>query len=285
MTLPLEDVAWIHGAPDCTVSTDPLIQVHQFDDDTFVLRMSKCFSFEGNFIYLLFGDSRAVMFDTGGLPSPDNPFNHGKKLPIRATVDGIIDDWRKKRGVADIDLLVAHTHSHGDHVAWDSQFVGRPQTTIVKPALANVKAFFGLPNWPDGEATLELGSRKLIVFPIPGHEAAHIAAYDPRNKWLLTGDTLYAGLLTIADWDAYRASAERLAKFARAHEIVAVFGTHIEMTDQPRQLYEIGTTFQPNEHALPLTADHTHELHAACEAMADNPREDFHDDFIIGKPF
>ena len=64
--MPLENVAWIHGAAVCArPPQDPLIQVHQFDDDTFVLRVSKCFSFEGNFIYLLFGDSRAVMFDTG----------------------------------------------------------------------------------------------------------------------------------------------------------------------------------------------------------------------------
>src|ERR1700680_3905275 len=125
MTLRLEDVEWIHGAPSCAVSTDPLIQVHQFDDDTFVLRVSKCFSFEGNFIYLLFGDNRAVMFDTGGRSSPDNTFNHGKKLPLRTTVDAIIDEWRKKRGVAGIDLVVAHTHSHGDHAAWDSEFSRR----------------------------------------------------------------------------------------------------------------------------------------------------------------
>jgi hypothetical protein len=50
MTLLLADVTWIHGAADCTHSTDPLIQVHQYDADTFVLRVSKCFSYEGNFI-------------------------------------------------------------------------------------------------------------------------------------------------------------------------------------------------------------------------------------------
>jgi hypothetical protein len=30
------------------------------------LRVSKCFSYEGNFIYLLFGDNKAIMLDTGG---------------------------------------------------------------------------------------------------------------------------------------------------------------------------------------------------------------------------
>jgi glyoxylase-like metal-dependent hydrolase (beta-lactamase superfamily II) len=284
MTLPLENVIWIHGAADCAHSTDPLIQVHQNNADTFVLRVSKCFSFEGNFIYLLFGDSKAVMFDTGGLPSPRNPFNEGKTLPVRQTVDAIIEQRGGKLGGADVDLIVAHTHSHGDHTAWDGQFSGRPRTTVVSTALAGVKSFFELPNWPGGEAALELGNRRLTVFPIPGHEAAHIAVYDPRNKWLLTGDTLYAGLLTIADWKAYRASAAHLAHFADQHEISAVLGTHIEMKNAPRQLYDIGTTFQPQEHVLPLTAAHVQELHRACEAMADHPHEDVHDDFIIGAP-
>src|SRR5262245_32846953 len=158
MTTPLDAVRWIHGASDCAISTDPLIQVHPFDDDSFILRLSKCYSFEGNFIYLLFGDNRAVVFDTGG---PPNPQDQGEVLTIRQTVDGIIDAWTKKRGVADIDLVVAHTHGHGDHDFWDRQFVDRPRTTIVKPAQSNVKTFFGLPNWPTGEATLELGNRGL----------------------------------------------------------------------------------------------------------------------------
>ena len=63
-----------------------------------------------------------------------------------------------------------------------------------------------------------------------------------------------------------------------------MLGTHIEMKNAPRQLYDIGTTFQPEEHVLPLTAAHVQELHQACEAMADHPHEDVHDDFIIGAP-
>jgi glyoxylase-like metal-dependent hydrolase (beta-lactamase superfamily II) len=283
MTLPLEDVTWIHGAADCTHSTDPLLQVHQYDADTFVLRVSKCFSYEGNFIYLLFGDDRAVMLDTGGPANPVTAFNRGKTLPVRQTVDAIIAQ-RKAGGGADVDLIVAHTHSHDDHTAWDRDFQGRPRTTIVSTALDGVTSFFGLPNWPAGEATLDLGNRSLTVFPIPGHEAAHIAMYDQRNTWLLTGDTLYPGLLTIADWNAFRASAARLAQFADRHAISAVLGAHVEMKNVPRQPYPIGTTFQPHEHVLPLTAAHIEELHQACVAMAAHPRRDVHDDFIIDDP-
>lgn len=279
----LKTVKWIHGAPNCELSADPLIQVHLFDDDTFILRVSKCYSFEGNFIYLLFGDTRAVVFDTGGPPSPLNSHNQ-VDLPIRQTIDGIVANWAKRHDLDGIDLVVAHTHSHDDHAHWDGQFVERPRTTIVKPALADVKAFFGLPDWPDGEATFELGNRRLIVFPTPGHEASHLAVYEPRNKWLLTGDTLYAGLLTIRDWRAYRASAARLAKFAHAHKITQVLGNHIEMRSQPRQLYPIGTTYQPDEHPLPLTAAHIDQLHAACEAMGDDQHRDAHDEFIIDAP-
>ena len=70
---PLETVKWIHGAPDCALSTDPLIQVHAFDDDSFILRLSKCYSFEGNLIYLLFGDNRAAVFDTRWPAEPAGP--------------------------------------------------------------------------------------------------------------------------------------------------------------------------------------------------------------------
>jgi len=53
-------VKWIHGAPDCALSTDPLIQMQAFDDDSFILRLSKCYSFEGDFIYLLAGRSTSI---------------------------------------------------------------------------------------------------------------------------------------------------------------------------------------------------------------------------------
>jgi hydroxyacylglutathione hydrolase len=85
-------------------------------------------------------------------------------------------------------------------------------------------------------------------------------------------------------WTDYRDSAARLAQFAHAHEIIHVLGNHIEMKNLPRQLYPIGTTFQPDEHILPLTAAHIDEFHDACEAVADNPHFDVHDDFIIDNP-
>ena len=122
----------------------------------------------------------------------------------------------------------------------------------------------------------------MTIFPLPGHEAAHIAVYDARDRMLLTGDTLYPGLLTVRDWPAFRRSAARLARFAEQHPVSLVLGDHIEMKKAAGELYPIGTRFQPDEHALPLTAAHIREFHAACEAMASSPHDDVHADFIIG---
>jgi glyoxylase-like metal-dependent hydrolase (beta-lactamase superfamily II) len=256
-----------------------VIQSHQLDEDTFILRVSKCFSYEGNFLYLMFGRERAILFDTGGQP---DDAGSGKKLPVRETVDEIIAQWQQARGVGVIDLIVAHTHSHSDHAFWDGQFVGRPNTTVVKPTLASVTTFFGLTGWPEGQSELKLGGRVLTVLPLPGHENSHIAVHDGRTKAILTGDTLYSGLLTVSDWPSYRRSAARLAEFAGKNEISHVLGCHIEMKKTPRELYPIGSTYQPDEHALSLTVAHIREWHAACEAMGTSPhRDDIHDDFII----
>ncbi len=198
---------------DCVTSTDPLIQVEEFDEDTFILRLSKCFSYEGNFMYLLFGNTQAILFDTG---APPDAHNLGAILPIRKTVDLIVSTWLEDRRPVRFELIVAHTHGHRDHAFWDNQFEGRKNTTIVRPTLPQVKSFFGLLDWPEGQSTLNLGGRMLIVFPLPGHETSHIAVYDERTRVILTGDTLYPGLLTVEDWTAYRRSAMRLCNVCKA---------------------------------------------------------------------
>lgn len=269
---------WIHGARDCASCRDPLLQVHRFDPDTFILRISKCFSFEGNFLYLLFGQERAILFDTGGPADPECPV---KVLPLRETIDAIAAQWLAERGRSEIDLVVAHTHGHEDHIFWDSQFAGRPRTTVVEPELEVVQRFFGLPDWPAGEAQFELGDRSLTLIPTPGHEKAHLAIYDRRCQVLLTGDLLYPGLLTVRSWPDFRASAARLAAFALTHEIALVLGNHIEMKKSPGDYYELPCRYQPQEHSLELGPAHLLELHAACEAMAASPHREVRAEFVI----
>ncbi len=271
----LATLRWIHGAPDCAASTDPVFQVHRFDQNTFILRQSKCVNFEGPFLYLLFGSEKALLVDSGAKPPA------GQTLPIVETIDSIVKQWLDERHRQSIELVVAHSHGHGDHVFGDSLFAARPHTTVVGRGAAEVAAFFGLAQWPEGQATYDLGHRALTILPLPGHEPAHIAIYDPDTHIILTGDTLYPGMLTVADWPAYRRSAARLAEFAKGRPIAYVLGAHVEMKKTPREMYPLPCTFQPEEHALPLAARHIQELHEACEAIGEQARRDVHDEFII----
>jgi glyoxylase-like metal-dependent hydrolase (beta-lactamase superfamily II) len=271
------DVRWIHGSPLCSYNTDPPVQVHRYDADTFILRQNKCVepttSFEGPFMYMLFGDDRVMLLDTGATRSP-------QRFPIGNVVRGIISDWLTERGQRTIPLLVCHSHSHDDHAQGDGQFSGRPGVTIAPRTLTALRQFFGLASWPEGRSTLELGGRTLDVIAIPGHEASHLAFYDRREKILLTGDTLYPGLLVVHDWDAYRASVSRLARFAESNEITFILGAHIEMKSEPGKWFGLPTTFQPGEHVLQLETRHLRELNEALSRLP-TPRHERHDDFII----
>jgi hydroxyacylglutathione hydrolase len=264
-------VRWYHGA-DC--ASEPKIQIYRHDADTFILRQSLCVHYEAPFIYLLFGEDRVLMEDTGV----------GSSLPLAATVYGLINDWLAERGQGSIQLVVAHSHAHGDHIAFDSQFIGQPNTVVVGKSTAEVQQFFGIARWPTQIVEFELGGRTLSIIPIPGHQPAHIAIYDPRTQFLLTGDTLYPGRLycPTSAFPTFRASIQRLVDFAASHPVSFVMGTHIEMSKTPGVDFPIGSKYHPNEHVLQLKLDHLLELHAALEAMVGKPFvKEVHDDFII----
>lgn len=269
------DVLWIHGSRDCAANADPPLQVHAFDGDTYILRQNKCHNFEAPFLYLMFGDERALLLDTGADPGP------GRTLPLRDVVRDLIGRRAKKLCRREVALVVAHTHSHGDHLFGDDQFATDPNETVVAPTLLGVQTTFALTNWPSENGYLDLGGRRLTVIPTPGHEPTHIVFYDPAARLLLTGDTFYPGMLFVRDWPAYRASIARLSRFADCHPIQHILGAHIEMARTPGVPYPYGTTYQPDEHVLELSRRHLGELHAAAERQGDRPARTVFDDFIL----
>jgi hydroxyacylglutathione hydrolase len=259
------EVAWMHGSLDCGQNADPELQLHAYNATTHVVRQNKCDTFEAPFVYVLLGANVAFVLDSGATTGP-----------------GLRDAVQRLAGARRI--VVAHSHAHGDHVASDGRFAGQPNTTVIGRARAAVEQAFGIAPWPTGPGSLDLGGgRVLDVLGIPGHEATHIAVYDRETGLLLTGDTLYPGLLFITDWNEYRTSVKRLAAFAAAHPVAHVLGAHIEMTATPGVNYPYGTTFQPDEHVLQLGAEHLVELDAALDALgpAPPPNEVPHADFVI----
>jgi glyoxylase-like metal-dependent hydrolase (beta-lactamase superfamily II) len=258
------DVRWMHGSADCRQNTDPELQVHRYNATTYIIRQNKCRTFEAPFIYLLIGTQSALSFDTGATDTQT----------LRDTI---------KQLVGDKPLLAAHSHAHGDHIAGDATLVGQPGVTVVANTVLGQQTAFAIAQWPDAPGHYELGDRTLDVIAIPGHELTHIAIYDRQTGVLLTGDSLYPGLLFVRDWTAYRASIHRLAQFARARPISHVLGAHVEMTATPRVVYPYRTLYQPEEHALPLTLAHLIELDDALIRLgpAKPSQPVVHDDFVI----
>ncbi|MDH6193978.1 hydroxyacylglutathione hydrolase [Mycobacterium frederiksbergense] len=269
------DVQWIHGSVSSKHNTDPDLQVYWYDDDTVILRQNKAIDYEAPFLFLLFGERRAVLLDTGATASE-------QYFPLRAVVDGLLQEWLARHsGEDDYGLLVLHTHSHGDHVAGDPQFVDRANTVLVGADKETAWEYFGFTNDPEATQAIDLGGRAVTVFATPGHDAAAVTFYDPWTGILFTGDTLYRGRLYIVDWSAYSRSVDRLIEFCRTHPVTHVLGCHIEMTSKPGVDYPVMTTYQPDEPPLEMTAEHLLALRCALDDVGPVPALRAFADFIL----
>jgi glyoxylase-like metal-dependent hydrolase (beta-lactamase superfamily II) len=253
---------WIHGSADCDANTDPAIEVYRYDHSSYILRQNKCDSFEAPFIYVLMGEERILVLDTGATTD----------LPLYETVQTLLREQSGQTAAPERELLVIHSHSHSDHYKSDSQFEGRPNVILVAPNSAAMRQFFAFGQWPAGEANLDLGGRNLTIIPTPGHQEEAISVYDSQTKWLLTGDTFYPGYIYVKHWDEYKASIERLVTFSNTHTVSAVLGAHIEMTSTAGDYYPIGTVHQPDEASLALSPTDLHALDLALKA-SEKPQE------------
>ena len=79
------------------------------NESTYILRQSKCVDFEAPFLYLLLGSEKALLLDTGSGGDP----------PVDQEVYKIVERWRGQHLYSEFELIVAHTHSHGDHIQGD----------------------------------------------------------------------------------------------------------------------------------------------------------------------
>lgn len=246
--------SWKPGGPRCVGTPD--FQFHKYNENLYILRQSGCSNYEKPFLYLLFGDDKVLLLDTGA--GSDN---------VARVVRRAIDRWLATRRLRTIQLLVAHTHADGDHTAGDSLLRALPGAVFVSPTLTAVQTFFGIQRWPDEIVQYDLGNRVLDIIPIPGHEATSIAIYDRQTAILFTGDTLYPGRLYVRDQVQFVRSIKRLVDFTDAKLIAHILGTHIENTRTPYLDYPGGTTYQPDEHSLELGRGSLLELHEALTQM------------------
>lgn len=233
------DVTWNPGASDCARDPQPPLQAHHYDARTVILRENPCVTYEAPFMYLLIGNSRALLIDTGNVAD-------ASIVPLAKTVTALLTE----AGAPSLPLLVAHTHGHHDHRDGDSQFGDRPNTVLVGTRLAEVIRYFHFDRWPDASSAIDLGGRLVDVLATPGHHEAELSYYDRSTALFFSGDFLLPGRLLIEDAPADLASARHVAQFIAPRPVSFVLGGHIEL-DESGRLF-LGEHYHPHERPLQL---------------------------------
>jgi len=264
------DVRWNEGMPNCANNSQPPLQVHQYADRTFILRQNLCATFEAPFMYLLIGQARAVLIDTGDVADPD-------RMPLAKTVMSLLPGDASTR----LPLLVVHTHRHGDHRAGDGQFTQLANVHVVGFKIDDVRRHYNFADWPNGLSEIDLGDRTVDVIPAPGHNETEVSFYDRNTGLFFSGDFLMPARLLIDDTSADLASAGRVAAFVKDRPISFVLGSHIEL-NSAGDTFPRGSQYHPHEHALPMTKDDLLALPAAIGSF--NGFYTVHGKFILMNP-
>jgi glyoxylase-like metal-dependent hydrolase (beta-lactamase superfamily II) len=203
--------------------------------------------------YLIVGQKRALLFDTGM---------------------GISDIKRVVAELTKLPVSVLNSHTHDDHVGgnWEFNAVYGMNTGFTRKnargsredAQAEItpdqicgtlpKGFdpktYATRSWKitaythDGDR-IELGGRTLEVIATPGHTPDAISLFDRRSGLLFTGDTYYPAAIWLfrpeTDLDAYAASIRRLATLAP--QVKTVLGAHNIPVAPPTVLPRLVTAF------------------------------------------
>jgi glyoxylase-like metal-dependent hydrolase (beta-lactamase superfamily II) len=186
--------------------------------------------------YLIVGDKRALLFDTGM---------------------GISNIKKVSAEITKLPVIVLNSHTHDDHVGGNWEFAtiyGMDTDFTRKNALGSredaqaeitndqicgtlpigfeAKTYVTQP-WKisaythDGDR-FDLGGRTLEVIATPGHTPDAISLIDRANGLLFTGDTYYPAPIWLfrpeTNLDGYAASIRRLA--ALAPQVRLVLGAH-----------------------------------------------------------
>lgn len=249
---------------------EPPLQTQAIDGRTYVIRQSLAVTFEAPFVYLLVGDERALLIDTGV---------GGEAL--RVEVDRLLDGHGSRSGP--LPLVVMHSHGHSDHVGGDSLFADRPGTIIVGHRPEDVAAFFHIDRWPDDIVPFDLGGRTVDVIPTPGHHPSHVTVFDRATRILFSGDAVYPGILRFrCDASAaYLASIDRLIAFADGRDLQWLLGGHIEMRAARGAYFQSPDARRDDERPLEMAPAVLRRIRDAVARMGGRPRVEVHDDFVL----
>ncbi len=124
-------------------------------------------------------DNYAVLLHDAGsgttalIDAPEAP-------PIRKALD--------EKGWKLTDILI--THKHADHIGGLTELKGEHGATVFGPK-GEASSIPGLDH-PLAEGDVaEVGPWRFETIETPGHTKGHVVFFEPREKWLFSGDTLF----------------------------------------------------------------------------------------------
>lgn len=233
---------------------DPWFHVYRIEPGTFAIY--EPYNFQEIISWLIVGDRRAVLFDTGmGMSRISALVRELTRLPVTVVNShshfdhiGGNAEFSDVRGM-DTDYTRASAggvpHAEVAQEVRPDAFCARMLRTPIDTAAFSVRPYRISGLIGDG-TVFDLGGRRLEVLAVPGHTPDAIALLDRERGHLWTGDTYYPGPIWLyfpgTDLDAYQASIERLA--ALAPSLTRVFPAHNLPVSTPDVLPRVRDAFR-----------------------------------------
>lgn len=165
-----------------------------------------------NYNYLILGDERAILFDSG---------------------PGLKDIKPVIASLTDLPVTVVASHLHYDHVGNHDRFASIAMLDVPSTRaratengfkissmqhlgfLENIKnPVLNVSEWWQPNTHIDLGGRTLKILNAPGHTPDSLILWDEQSDLLFAGDYIYDGLLYAmlpgSDLDDYEQTAARL---------------------------------------------------------------------------
>lgn len=204
-------------------AVDSWFEVFRLDSKTYVIRETR--QEERVMSYLILGDKRALLFDTGfGIGRIEKEVAALTRLPVTVlNSHSHYDHIGGNSGFNEIlgfDSAYSRGHESGMTNASAARFIATgsycpPLPAGVTPENYSIPPYKVSRYIRDGE-TIDLGGRQLEVLFTPGHSPDSLCLLDRAGRTLFTGDTFYPGTLWLwvpeTDLKAYRKSLERLVQ-------------------------------------------------------------------------
>lgn len=221
--------------------------VDGIDEKTYVI--SECAHPEETHCYLLIGNERCLLIDTGlGVANISEVTGQTTNKPIIAAATHI--HWDHIGG----HRYFPEFYANAEELEWLRGKFPLPVAAIKKMLsecalpddfdLDGYSVFQGSPSrlLNDGDK-IELGGRTVTVLHTPGHSPGHMCFWEERGN-LFTGDLVYKGNLFAnypsTDPEAYLRSLKKIAKLP----VKRVFPGHHSLDVQPVLIREMAEEFE-----------------------------------------